>query len=124
MARFAPGFARRAHSSLIVGVRAGAAGNHRFIGIWTVVVAGRIFARSWDRRTGGWYDRLRHDPLGAIRVGSLTRLMRARPVGAARLLDAVDAAYAKKYHTPGFQHYVRGFRTARRRAATVEFLPR
>lgn len=32
--------------SKILGVRAGARSDHRFIGIWAVVVEGRVFARS------------------------------------------------------------------------------
>ncbi len=30
----------------ILGVRAGAATTHRFIGVWPVVIGGRVFARS------------------------------------------------------------------------------
>jgi len=38
--------------------------------------------------------------------------------------DAVEVAYAKKYPTPGSRRFVRGFRTKRRREATIELLPR
>ena len=38
--------------------------------------------------------------------------------------DAVEAAYAAKYPTPGSAKYVRGFRAGRRRDTTVEFVPR
>ena len=41
-----------------------------------------------------------------------------------RIRDAVERAYADKYPTPGSRGYVRGFRTKRRREATMEFLPR
>jgi hypothetical protein len=36
---------------------------------------------------------------------------------------AVEDAYAKKYPTPGSRHFVRGFRSKRRREATMEFRP-
>jgi hypothetical protein len=40
-----------------------------------------------------------------------------------RIRDAVERAYADKYPTPGSRKYVRGFRTKRRRDATMEFVP-
>jgi hypothetical protein len=39
-------------------------------------------------------------------------------------MKAIEAAYADKYTTPASLHYVRGFKTARRRKATVEITPR
>ena len=36
----------------------------------------------------------------------------------------IDAAYAEKYPTPGSRKWVRGFRTPRRRATTLELVPR
>jgi hypothetical protein len=50
--------------------------------------------------------------------------MRAIRARGDRIHDAVERAYATKYPTPGSVKYVRGFRTARRRETTVEFLPR
>lgn len=108
----------------IIGVRAGARSTHRFIGIWAVVVDGRVFARSWTLTPTGWYHSLLDDPLGAITVGEREVGIRARPARGERIRDAVERAYAEKYSTPGAQRYVRGFRTARRRDATMEFLPR
>ena len=35
--------------------RAGQRSKHRFIGIWPVVVKGRVFARSWTLKPSGWY---------------------------------------------------------------------
>jgi hypothetical protein len=110
--------------SKIIGVRAGARSHHRFIGIWAVVVDGRVFARSWTRRPDGWNRAFANDPLGAIQVGARTIRIRAvRPRGT-RINAAVERAYAEKYPTPGSKKYVRGFRTPRRRETTVEFLPR
>ena len=106
----------------ILGVRAGTA--HRFIGVWPVVIGGRVFARSWSLKPDGWHRAFLDDPRGAIQVGTRTVRIRAVPVKSERLRDAVEAAYAAKYPTPGSRTYVRGFRTKRRREATVEFVPR
>ena len=108
----------------ILGVRAGARSRHRFIGVWPVVINGRVYARSWSVKAGGWYRTFLTDPLGAIQVGRKTIRVRAVPVRSERTRDAVERAYAEKYPTRGSQKYVRGFRTKRRRAATIEFVPR
>jgi hypothetical protein len=110
--------------SKILGVRAGARSDHRFIGIWVVVVDGRVFARSWTLTQRGWYRTLLEDPRGMIQVGERELRVRALRTRGERLLDAVEQAYAEKYATPGARKYVRGFRSPRRRAATVEFVPR
>lgn len=111
-------------SSKILGVRAGARSDHRFIGIWAVVVDGRVFARSWTQKPAGWYQTFQADPLGTIQVGERQIRVRAVRVRGERLRDAVERAYAEKYSTPGALKYVRGFRTERRRATTTEFVPR
>lgn len=110
--------------SKILGVRAGARSDHRFIGIWAVVVNGRVFARSWTLKAGGWYRTFLDDPMGTIQVGERTVRVRAVRVRGERLRDAVERAYATKYPTPGSRQFVRGFRTRRRREATIEFVPR
>src|SRR5437773_7663817 len=48
------------------------AGNqpHRFIGIWVVVVEGRVFVRSWSLKLGGWYRKFLEEPRGAIEIVS------------------------------------------------------
>jgi hypothetical protein len=111
-------------ASKVLGVRAGARSRHRFIGIWAVVVEGRVFARSWSRKPGGWYRTFLEDPEGAIEVNARRARVRAIPVRSGRLRDAVERAYAAKYPTPGSRKYVVGFRSAARREATLEFVPR
>jgi len=110
--------------SKILGVRAGLRSEHRFTGVWAVVVDNRAFARSWTLKPSGWYRTFLEDPLGSLEVGDRSIRVRAVPVRGKRLLDAIDDAYARKYPTPGSAKYVRGFRTARRRAATLEFVAR
>jgi hypothetical protein len=111
-------------ASKVLRVRAGARSQHRFIGIWVVVVEGRVLARSWTLEPGGWYRTFLEDPLGEIQVGERRLEVRAARVRSERIRDLVEAAYAAKYPTPGSRQYVRGFRSRRRREATIEFLPR
>jgi hypothetical protein len=107
-----------------LGIRAGARSDHRFIAVWPVVVDGRVFARSWTLKPGGWYQTFLEDPLGVIQIGDREVRVRAVHVRSERIRDAVEEAYAEKYTTPGSRKFVRGFRTKRRREATVEFVPR
>ncbi len=106
----------------ILRIRAGA--DHRFIGIWAVVIGDRVFARSWTLTPGGWYRTFLDDPLGAIQVGDREIPIRAARARGERIRDAVEEAYAAKYPTPGSVRYVRGFRSPRRRESTIEFRPR
>ncbi|HEY0592854.1 MAG TPA: DUF2255 family protein [Thermoanaerobaculia bacterium] len=106
----------------ILGIRAG--DEHRFIGIWMVVVERRLFVRSWDRREGGWLDAFAADPRGAIRIGEREIPVRAARTRSERLKAAVDRAYATKYDTKGSVKYVRGLRVPSRRDTTTELMPR
>ena len=108
----------------ILGILAGRRSTHKFTGVWPIVVGDRVFARSWTSTPGGWYHTFQHDPVGVLHVGERRVRVRAVPVRSNRILDAIEDAYAQKYPTPASRKYVRGFRTARRRAATVEFVRR
>ena len=110
--------------SKILGIRAGARSDHRYIGVWPIVVNGRVFARSWTLKPSGWYRTFLEDPRGTMQVSDREVRIRALPVRGERLRDAIEDAYAEKYPTPSSRVYVRGFRTARRRATTMEFVPR
>jgi hypothetical protein len=111
-------------ASPILGVRAGTRSEHRFTGIWAVVVDGRVFARSCTQKAGGWYQTFLQDSLGAIEVGDRQVRIRVVSVRGTRIRDRIEHAYANKYTTPASLKYVRGFRTRRRRDATVEFVRR
>jgi hypothetical protein len=108
----------------ILGIRAGARSEHRYTGVWPIVIEGRVFARSWTVKKDGWFRAFLVDPLGTLQVGEREIRVRAVRVGSKRLRDAIERAYAEKYPTPASQKYVRGFRSARRRDATIEFVPR
>ena len=85
----------------ILGIRAGARSDHRFVGVWPVVVSGRVFVRSWTLKPGGCYRTFLEDPLGTVQVGDRQVRVRAVPVRSERIRDAVEEAYARKYPTPG-----------------------
>src|SRR5438128_7912608 len=96
-------------ASHILGIRAGAK-PHRIIGIWAVVVEGRVFVRSWSLKPRSWYRTFLEEPRGAIQVEGHEIPVRAVFTRSERLKDEVDQAYREKYNTPGSLHFVRGFR--------------
>ena len=108
----------------IMGIRAGAKSDHRFVGVWPIVVDGRLFARSWTSKPDGWYRAFLDDPLGVIQVGDRQIRVRAVRLKSERIRDKIEDAYAEKYDTKASQKYVRGFRSPRRRDTTTEFVPR
>jgi hypothetical protein len=112
------------HDSRILGIRAGGE-PHRFIGIWAVVLKGRVFVRPWNDKPHGWHRAFQKDPHGTIQIASGREVpVRARAVRGERLIDAIDAAYGEKYTTPASRKYVIGFARPRRRRTTTELLPR
>jgi hypothetical protein len=104
------------------GIRAGD-GPHRFIGIWLVEVDGRLFARSWSLKPGGWWRTILAEAHGAIQAGDRQVRVRARLVRGDRLKDRVSDAYFAKYRTPASLKYCRGFARGRRRDTTTELSP-
>jgi hypothetical protein len=109
-------------SAKILGVRAGT--EHRYTGVWVVVVDDRVFARSWNDKPTGWFRAFKNEPEGKIQVGEREISVRGKVVRGARLLDAITAAFAEKYNTKGSQKWIEGFREPARLATTLEFLPR
>lgn len=103
-------------------IRAGRA-PHRFLGIWSVVVGGRVFVRSWNDKPTGWYRAWRADSAGAILVGRREVPVRAVPVRGARLQAAISAAYQAKYWRPASLVWARGMDAPERRATTLELVP-
>jgi hypothetical protein len=105
----------------ILGVRAGA--EHRYTGVWVVVVEGRVFVRSWNDKPTGWYRAFRAQPLGSIQLAGREIAVRARQLRSERLRDGVTRAYGGKYNTKASEKWVRGFAEPRRAATTLELVP-
>jgi hypothetical protein len=120
--RFSPGVVAALDEGKILAIRAGST-RHRFIGVWPVIVDGRLFVRSWGVKPDGWYHAFRAEPTGTIRVGERQVRVRAVPRRGERVLVAVDKAYKTKYQTPGALRYVRDFCRAPSRATTTELIP-
>jgi hypothetical protein len=102
-------------------VRAG--NEHRYTGVWVVVVDDRIFVRSWYDKPTGWFRAFRKEPTGRIQIGKLEVAVRGKPVRSERIRDAVTLAYGEKYNTKGSQKWVEGFAETERALSTLEFVP-
>jgi hypothetical protein len=105
----------------IIGVRAGA--EHRYTGVWVVVVEGRVFVRSWNDKPTGWYRAFLVQPMGSVQLAGREIAIRARQLRGERLRDAVTRAYAEKYDTKASEKWVSGFAEPHRSATTLELLP-
>jgi len=103
-------------------IRAGTS-QHRFIGIWVVVVKDRAFIRSWSVKPNGWYRTFLKDPCGTIQVADHEIAVRAVHIRDGRLRDAVDRAYLQKYNTAGALKYAKDLGSPKSRATTVELVP-
>ncbi len=108
-------------ASKIVGIRAGTQ-PHRFIGIWAVVVQGRVFVRSWSLKPRSWYRTFLAEPRGALQVAGREIPVRAVRTRNERLKEAVSRAYLEKYDTPGSVKYARDLGRAKSRATTTELV--
>jgi hypothetical protein len=106
----------------ILRIRAGT-GQHRFIGIWVVVVRDRVFVRSWSVKPNGWYRMFLKVPRGSIQVADRTIAVRAMLIKSESLRDAIDRAYLNKYHTPGVLKYAKDLGRMKSRDTTIEFVP-
>jgi len=105
----------------ILGVRSG--GEHRYTGVWVVVVEGRVFVRSWNDKPAGWRRAFLEERRGSMQLGEHEIGIRAIQTRSDRLRQAVSSAYAQKYHTKASQKWVTGFAEPERLHATLELVP-
>lgn len=122
MARFAAGVLASIREGKVLGIRAGTR-PHRIIGIWVVVVEGRVFVRSWSLKPRSWWRTFLEEPRGIVEVNGRRIAVRAVQTRSERLKDAVSRAYLEKYHTPGSVKYARDLGRAKSRATTTELVP-
>ena len=120
--KFPPKTVVAIHEAKILGIRAGTK-PHRIIGIWAVVVEGRVFVRSYSLKPRSWWRTFQEEPRGVIEVNG--KQIKVRPVftRSERLKKLVDRAYAEKFPTPGSRQYVEGFKEKKRRDTTTELVP-
>jgi hypothetical protein len=105
----------------VLRIRAGA--EHRFIGIWVVVVEDRVFVRSWSVKPRGWYRAFLQNPRGAILVDGREIPVRAVRRRGEDLKDAISRAYLEKYGTRSSIKYARDMGRPKSRATTTELVP-
>jgi hypothetical protein len=110
-----------ARKAKIAGVRAG--DEHRYTGVWIVVVENRLFVRSWNDKPTGWFQAFRKQPIGRLQLDPLELSVRGKLVRSSRICDAVTKAFGEKYNTKGSQQWVKGFAEAERAVNTLEFVP-
>jgi len=112
------------HKERILGIHVGTELNHRVIGIWVVVVNGRVFVRSYTMKPHSWWRTFLEDPYGEIFVAKRKRgiKVRAVQVKSEKLKEAVSAAYKEKYNTPGSVGYVAEMSRSPSRDTTTELV--
>jgi hypothetical protein len=106
----------------ILRIRAGTQ-PHRIIGIWAVVVEGRVFVRSWSLKPRSWWRTFLEEPRGVIVAGGREIRVRAVQTRSDRLKDAVSRAYLEKYGTGGSLKFARDLGREKSRATTTELVP-
>ena len=121
--RFEPDVLQRIRKEKILGIRAGRESMHRVIGIWAVVVEGRVFARSWSMKPRSWWRVFLEDPYGSVFVGDQEIPVRAVQTRSERLKDLVSQAYKEKYNTPGSLQFVKDMSGKKSRDTTTELIP-
>ena len=121
MDTFADDIVEAFRTAKIMGVRAGT--EHRYTGVWVVVVDGRVFARSWNDKPTGWFQAFRKQSSGMVQVGDVELAVRGKVVRGARLRNAATVAYGEKYPTKGSRKWVEGFAEPERVVNTIEFIP-
>ena len=107
----------------IFGIRAGKESTHRVIGVWVVVVEGRVFIRSWSMKPRSWWRTFLEDPYGSVFVVEKEIPIRAVQTRSERLKDLVSQAYKEKYNTPGSVQYVKEMSRKKSRDTTTELVP-
>lgn len=119
--RFTDAVVDAVRKAKILGVRAG--DEHRYTGVWVVVVEGRVFVRSWNDKPTGWFRAFKKQPSGMIQIGELEIPVRSKPVRSSRIRDAVTVAFGEKYNTKASRKWVDGFAEPARALITLEFVP-
>ena len=78
----------------IFGIRAGRDSTHRVVGIWAVMVEGRVFVRSWSMKPRSWWRTFLEDPYGCLFIGEKEFPVRAIRTRSERLKDLDHVHFA------------------------------
>ena len=88
--------------------------------IWSVVVDGSLYVRSYNGQNSSWYKAAVTQKAGRIRVAGLEREVEFEPV-VGEVNDRIDEAYRAKYSSSPYLTPMIGKRA---RPATVKIAPR
>jgi hypothetical protein len=88
--------------------------------IWSVVVDGALYVRSYNGQSGRWYQAAIQQKSGRITAAGMTKEVVFEPVGGS-MNDRIDDGYRMKYAS---SPYLKPMVSARARAATVKVMPR
>ena len=88
--------------------------------IWSVVVAGELYARAYHGLDSRWYQAARRQQAGRVRLAGFTQEVLFKPVHDEGLQAQIDDAYRAKYKA---SPYLAAMVSARARAATVQLEP-
>ena len=88
--------------------------------IWSVVVDGELYVRSYNGKSGRWYQAALKQKSGRITAAGMTKEVAFEPVGGS-INDSIDDAYRAKYAS---SPYLKPMIGTRARAATVKVMPR
>ena len=88
--------------------------------IWSVVVDGELYVRSYNGQSGRWYQAALKKKSGRITAAGMTKEVDFEPVTGS-INDSIDDAYRSKYAA---SPYLKPMIGARARAATVRIMPR
>jgi hypothetical protein len=88
--------------------------------IWSVVVDGALYVRSYNGKSGRWYQSALKQKAGRITAAGMTKEVSFEPVSGS-LNDSIDDAYRSKYAT---SPYLEPMISAGARDATVRVVPR
>ena|SRR5215207_2280934 len=121
--RFANEILETIRREKILGIRAGKESTHRIIGIWAVVVEGRVFVRSWSMKPRSWWRTFLEDPYGSVFIADRDLPVRTVQTRSDRLKDLVSQAYKEKYNTPGSVQFVKDMSHGKSRDTTTELVP-
>jgi len=91
----------------------------RWLPIWVVCVDGRVYVRTWYRRSTGWFGDAVETRAARIRVPGFEADVSVEDLGDRAPTDAVNHAYVAKYGDGG----TGGMTTAEAVAATLRLIP-
>ena len=88
--------------------------------IWSVVVDGALYVRSYNGKNGRWYQAALKQKAGRITAAGMTKEVGFEPVGGS-INNSIDDAYRSKYAS---SPYLKPMVSAGAREATVRVTPR